>query len=749
MEQQASAPVVEGRLVPAQELGVSSGLPGQRFALTERPQPQAWPMVAEVTVNEECQEWSFVESLSQSGPLDRHFTLDHATGEVVFGIQVKEASGIQQYGAVPVSGAALHMRSYLVGGGTQGNVAAGTISVLRTPLPQVSAVTNPTSCTGGADGETLLEAAERTPLGAAVPERAVVAYDYEQLARRVAAGVVQARVPTTDYEQLSPAVSTTPCRAATTTLTVSLSNPALSTIDVQLPAGSVALQPALDTRTPPVRFMTTDSVSLVRQIGLSLVQDGAQGPWVGGSVDLGAPAGFTTAIPEDLPLPDATLTFTFPAGTIDAQQPPTLTVTLHGLGPFSPSILRSQTQPQAGTDDTTILSARLGDIPGWHEAVNQVLPHTLDELFPDGAALRAQGFPQRAGAWLSCVLDTSGQPAPVIRACAYAQTASVGAIQADCVPAGASIGTATGCPGQRLSLPAWPILGDAPTVLVTAGGEFQEWTPVESFAASHPDDRHIVIDHATGEVSFGPCVNYDAINTYQHGAVPPLGATIQVGRDYLVSQGAQGNVPAGMVSQLSEEIPGLIIVNPTAATGGLDAEMALRQNPDRVHLIVVPSVAAEPDGSIDLELLDPSPELKATLTRGLARIMPPGVDLEIEPPQYQEVRVVGTIYAAADSTPEDCEALQDVAEKAMYRLFNPVHGGGPHHSGWPFGRRVHIGEAYRELQKLPDLQRIDSLSFARSAGNTVTADELTDSIDLCPLETIYSGQHEITVEIET
>jgi predicted phage baseplate assembly protein len=107
---------------------------------------------------------------------------------------VREADGsLRGFGAVPPKGAPLRVPEYLTGGGPAGNVAARTITVLRTTVPFVDRVENRRAAHGGVDGETIEEAKERGPLALRTRDRAVTAEDYEQLARRAAPGIARVR----------------------------------------------------------------------------------------------------------------------------------------------------------------------------------------------------------------------------------------------------------------------------------------------------------------------------------------------------------------------------------------------------------------------------------------------------------------------------------------------------------------------------------------------------------------------------
>ena len=135
-----------------------------------------------------------MEGFAYSGPADRHFLLDAASGEVTFGPGVREPDGsLRQYGAVPPSGATLRIRSYRTGGGRKGNVATSAITVLRTSIPFVGRVDNRRPGGGGVDGEDLEAAKIRGPMTLQTRDRAVTADDYEQIALEAAPEVARVR----------------------------------------------------------------------------------------------------------------------------------------------------------------------------------------------------------------------------------------------------------------------------------------------------------------------------------------------------------------------------------------------------------------------------------------------------------------------------------------------------------------------------------------------------------------------------
>ena len=200
-----TVPAAQAETIVDDVIGLSEGVPGQRFALSRRPVvPSDHPLVLQVSDDEAgWQEWTEVTSFAQSGAGDRHFLLDHSTGELSLGPMVRNPDGTVSYhGAVPAKGTVLRMVRYRTGGGRTGNVAKGAIRVARTTVPYVGRVENRRPATGGVDGETVEEAKVRGPIVLRTLGRAVTAEDYEELAREAAPEAARIRaVPATTAEE--------------------------------------------------------------------------------------------------------------------------------------------------------------------------------------------------------------------------------------------------------------------------------------------------------------------------------------------------------------------------------------------------------------------------------------------------------------------------------------------------------------------------------------------------------------------
>jgi len=79
--------------------------------------------------------WSEVPDFFKSKPLDRHYILDRATGQIQFGNGIK--------GMIPqIQDNNIKAVSYQTGGGKQGNVSAGEIKTLRSSVAGVDSIFN-------------------------------------------------------------------------------------------------------------------------------------------------------------------------------------------------------------------------------------------------------------------------------------------------------------------------------------------------------------------------------------------------------------------------------------------------------------------------------------------------------------------------------------------------------------------------------------------------------------------------------
>ncbi len=171
-------------------LGGSTGRRDQVFRLGNTP-VLAGSLRLEVDQGSGPEIWVEVGDFFASGPNDPHYALNRTTGEIRFG------DGF--HGAIPIAnvsnpGANIVADEYRFGGGTKGNVAAGTLKALRSAVEGIddNAITNVMASYGGRDEESLDAAKQRAPASIRSRCRAVTVDDFEFLALQ-SANIARAR----------------------------------------------------------------------------------------------------------------------------------------------------------------------------------------------------------------------------------------------------------------------------------------------------------------------------------------------------------------------------------------------------------------------------------------------------------------------------------------------------------------------------------------------------------------------------
>ncbi|WP_042415254.1 putative baseplate assembly protein [Streptacidiphilus anmyonensis] len=385
-----------------------------------------------------------------------------------------------------------------------------------------------------------------------------------------------------------------------------------------------------------------------------------------------------------------------------------------------------------------------------------------------------------------------GQPpythSPVVEgltACTIGGT--VEAVHAEAV-AIETLGQAEGVPGQQFPLGRSPVLaGYGPPVVETSSTHgWREWTEVEHFADSGPDDRHFVLDPVSGLVLFGPAVREPDGSLRRYGATPDKGAEVRI-RGYATGGGARGNVPVGALSRLMSSIPSIAAVeNRRPAHGGVDGE-SLEEAKNRgpllvrtrsravtaedyeilareaapeiarvrcvpagrdteeaggVRVLIVPAAAMQ-DGRIAFEnLVPPEPTLRRVAARlDQARVV--GTRVALEPPLYRGVTVVARLVARPRV---NIERVREDALDALYRYLCPLPGGGPEGSGWPFGRPVQTGEVFGRLQQIQGVELVEDVRLFSADPVTGARGKVARRIDLDVNSLVFSYEHQIRVE---
>jgi predicted phage baseplate assembly protein len=193
----AMLPAAHSAYAEMEMIGVSDGTPSQLFGLRMSPVlplQQGETLEVQHPGETSWDEWEVRESLASSRAGDRHFAIDLVSGRIELGPAIRETDGRwTQYGAVPPKGSQLRFTRYRHGGGRRGNVAPGTLTMLKSSLAGIDSVVNPRAAVGGVDAESLTSARQRSAMEIRSRYRAVTAEDYEFLAGEASPRVARAR----------------------------------------------------------------------------------------------------------------------------------------------------------------------------------------------------------------------------------------------------------------------------------------------------------------------------------------------------------------------------------------------------------------------------------------------------------------------------------------------------------------------------------------------------------------------------
>ncbi|ACU36869.1 putative baseplate assembly protein [Actinosynnema mirum] len=389
--------------------------------------------------------------------------------------------------------------------------------------------------------------------------------------------------------------------------------------------------------------------------------------------------------------------------------------------------------------------------------------------------------------WLRCrvVEPVTGQPfyseSPTVREVeAYTIGGTVVAEHAE-TSTDVVVGESAGVPGQRFPLPSAPVLLDGPPVVVqvSEGEGWVDWSTVDDFGSSGPDDRHVVLDAGTGELRFPPAVREADGGLRRYGAVPAKGAVIRVPR-YRTGGGRGGNVARGAISVLRSSVPYVAeVVNREAARGGVEAETvpeAKQRVPNQLRaqwravtaedhellakqaapslarvrclpaehgarVLLVPDAVADEDDRLRFEQLMPGQELLTTVARYLEERRLIGSRLVVEPPRYQGVTVVARLVAAES----EAERVRREALAALHRYLNPLRGGRDG-EGWEFGRPVQFGEVFAVLQRVPGVSLVEEIRMFPANPITGARGGPVERLEIAPNALVFSHQHQVAVE---
>jgi hypothetical protein len=319
------------------------------------------------------------------------------------------------------------------------------------------------------------------------------------------------------------------------------------------------------------------------------------------------------------------------------------------------------------------------------------------------------------------------------------------------------------------------------------GGTWVRWKATKALFDSGPQDRRYEIDRATGSLRFGDG---------EHGRIPPAGVDNIRAFRYRTGGGSLGNVPANKIQSLATAVDGIeSVFNPSPAGGGsdkADTNAMLTIGPRRIsHLDRAVSVEdfeelayeasrqvakvrclattnlalsgvgkADPcdpgqlhqalaeRGRVSLIIVPdsnelqpcPSLELRRSVKDYLRERAPSALAgderIVVRPPDYVTVGVEADIFV---TTLERAAAAESNARNKLTEFLHPIRGG-PDGTGWDFGRPISKSDVFAVLERIPDVDRVENLSFQfRGQKNS-------DVVAIGPNELLASGEHTLAIK---
>ncbi len=297
------------------------------------------------------------------------------------------------------------------------------------------------------------------------------------------------------------------------------------------------------------------------------------------------------------------------------------------------------------------------------------------------------------------------------------------------------------------------------------------WEEVEDFLNSNADDRHYLLNRATGQVTFGDG---------EQGAIPVAGNNNIVVRYYRYGGGAHGNVGAKTVNEMVSTVAGIdTVTNHYPAEGGADEEseadtkarapkeikardravtlkdfeFIARQTPGvrvrRAHALALrhpqfPNVKVP--GAITVVIVPESKDPKPLPSEGTLQSVCAYLgqrrlltnEVFVAPPKYKQIHIEASVVATPTANPAKVRA--DV-ETELSRYFHPLEGG-PDGQGWPMGGDVFYSEVFRVALNVEGVRTVRDMRIVIDGERLGRCEDATIEDDFL----VFSDGHDIQVE---
>ena len=305
-----------------------------------------------------------------------------------------------------------------------------------------------------------------------------------------------------------------------------------------------------------------------------------------------------------------------------------------------------------------------------------------------------------------------------------------------------------------------------------------QYTPVEQWLHSSPQDRHYRIDRATGRITFG--------NGQSGKALPASGSDI-VRVTYSCGGGARGNVGAHSIQTLQSAIAFVErVTNRYAAAGGCDAgtmaEAAERgakrfvhrhravtardyewlareahSNVAKVKCLPNMNMLLEKElGAISMVILPKSglgshvhfQEIKRAVESSLLGKASAGTafpgKLHVMEPAVLEIGVNAVVWVRSM---EQLVLVENELLRKLNQFLHPITGG-PDGNGWSIGQRIHSSMFYALMKSVSAVVHIPQLALdVYKVEHGERQEWNPDRLDQLPHSIVAAGKHRIMVEL--
>jgi hypothetical protein len=321
---------------------------------------------------------------------------------------------------------------------------------------------------------------------------------------------------------------------------------------------------------------------------------------------------------------------------------------------------------------------------------------------------------------------------------------------------------------------------------------WRDWTRVEDFDASGPEDTHFVLDPCAGQIRFGDGVNGDIPEA-------PASETDENVRviSFQTGGGASGNVTALSIDRLAkpfhfktdERLFDLKLEQRAAAAGGLDSEAledaeaharrdlktqyrgvtdsdveylalntpGLRVARARAIPLYAPGLKGYPQAqapaSVTVVVVPYSPSLRPFPSEGFVRTVCRHLDrhrlltarVYVIGPEYVGVSVRATVRLFAEFG--QAETLARV-QKSLDDFLRPLPpDDDPVGEGWPFGRTVFRSEIYQLIESVEGVDCVEKVTLAATGVGVARSAE--GNILIPPQSLVYPAGHSIEIVAPT